>query len=227
MFVGHYAPSFGFRRAATVPLWVLFLAAQSVDILWAALVLTDVEKLRLIPGFTATSPLALDYMPYSHSLAATLAWGLLLGGLGALVWSSRGGVVIGACVIAHWFLDLLVHTPDLPLVGNRWKVGFGLWNEPLLSFALEAALLLGAVALYARGSTRALPFWIFAVAMLVMQASGFVLPLPETPDAFATMSLANYLGLAAVAALLERKWGQKCRPTPFVLSGSSSGSSQA
>ena len=79
MFAGHYAPSFAFARPARVPLWVLFLAAQFVDILWAALVLAGVERVRLVPGFTASSPLALEYMPYSHSLTAALAWALLLG----------------------------------------------------------------------------------------------------------------------------------------------------
>lgn len=50
-------------------------------------------------------------------------------------------------------------------------------------------------------------FWTFAFAMLAVQGSSFVLPLPDTPAAFATMSLANYIGLAAVAAVLERRWG--------------------
>jgi hypothetical protein len=207
MFVGHYSPSFALARAARVPVSVLFLAAQSVDILWASLVLAGVERVRLLPGFTAASPLALDYMPYSHSLTATLVWALLLGALGSMIWERRGGLVIGGCVLAHWFLDLLVHVTDLPLVGDRHKVGFGLWHYPTLSFLLEAAVLLVAVALYVRGARRALPFWIFALAMLAMQASSFFLPLPETPDAFAGMALSNYVGLAVVAALLERRWG--------------------
>jgi len=207
MFAGHYAPSFAFARPARVPLWVLFLAAQFVDILWAALVLAGVERVRLVPGFTASSPLALDYMPYSHSLTATLAWALLLGALGTMLWERRGGLLIGGCVVAHWLLDLLVHVPDLPLYGDHLKVGFGLWNYPVLSFLLEAALLLLAVGLYARGARLAFPFWIFALAILAMQASSFFLPLPDTPRAFVMMALANYTGLAVVAGLLERRWG--------------------
>lgn len=207
VFVGHYAPSFALRRTASVPLWVLFLAAQFVDILWAGLVLAGIERVRIVPGFTATSPLALDYMPYSHSLVATVGWALLLGGIGALLWQWGGGLTVGACVLAHWFLDLLVHTPDLPLLGDTHKVGLGLWNAPAAAFALEASLLLAAVALYTRGAARAAPFWIFAIAILAMQASAFVLPIPPTPNAFAQMALANYLGLALAAGLLERRWG--------------------
>lgn len=125
MLAGHYAPSFALRHAATVPLWILFLAAQFVDILWAGLIVIDIEKLRIVPDFTASNPLDLYYMPFSHSLAATVAWALLVGGLGSFIWKRQGGIVIGACVLAHWFLDLLVHIPDLPLYGNQHKVGLG------------------------------------------------------------------------------------------------------
>ena len=126
MFVGHYSPSFALRRASNVPLWALFIAAQLIDIVWATLVLLGVEHVRIVPGFTASSPLALDYMPYSHSLTATVAWGVLAGLLGAWIWNARGGAVIAACVVAHWFLDLPVHVADLPLYGNEHKVGLGL-----------------------------------------------------------------------------------------------------
>lgn len=38
MFVGHYGPSLGLRHASGgAPLWVLFLAAQFVDIVWSVL----------------------------------------------------------------------------------------------------------------------------------------------------------------------------------------------
>ena len=145
-----------------MPLWVLFLAAQFVDILWSTLVLIGVEKVRLVPGHTASNPLALDYMPYSHSLTAAIAWAAILGFAGSLIWNRRGGVVIGLCVLAHWFLDLPVHVPDLPLVGNQHKVGLGLWDYPVLAFLLEAGLLLLAVAAYVRLARRTLPFWVFA-----------------------------------------------------------------
>ncbi len=64
MFVGHYGPSFGLRRVSGgVPLWVLFLAVQFVDVLWSILIMAGVEKARITPGFTASSPLDLYYMP--------------------------------------------------------------------------------------------------------------------------------------------------------------------
>ncbi len=38
--------------------------------------------------------------------------------------------VLGAAVLLHWVFDLIVHTPDLPLLGDgSTKAGFGLWND--------------------------------------------------------------------------------------------------
>src|SRR5437762_11221781 len=81
MFIGHYGPSFAIKSLRpTIPLWLLFIAVQVVDVAWAVLVLLGVEKVRIVPGITASNPLDLYYMPYTHSLAAALLWSL-----GALV----------------------------------------------------------------------------------------------------------------------------------------------
>ena len=54
MFIGHYGPSFAGKVAKpAIPLWILFLAVQLVDIAWSILVLLGIEKLRIVPGFTA------------------------------------------------------------------------------------------------------------------------------------------------------------------------------
>jgi hypothetical protein len=119
MFVGHYGPSFAAKALEkSIPLWILFLAVQLVDVFWAIFVILGVEKVRIVPGITATNPLDLYYMPYTHSLVAALIWSVAafivyrafprLNG-----WSAAG--VVGAAVFSHWILDLLVHRPDLPL----------------------------------------------------------------------------------------------------------------
>jgi hypothetical protein len=60
MFVGHYGVSFAARAVQPrVPLWHLFVAVQWLDVVWAPLVLLGVEKVRIVPGFTATNPLDL------------------------------------------------------------------------------------------------------------------------------------------------------------------------
>src|SRR5215471_11756637 len=54
MFVGHYSVAFAARTERNkIPLWVLFVAVQFLDYIWATLVLLGIEKLRVIKGFTA------------------------------------------------------------------------------------------------------------------------------------------------------------------------------
>src|SRR6059036_3007941 len=75
MFVGHYGVSFAAKKAEpSIPLWVLFIAVQLLDVLWAPFVLLGIEKVRIVPGFTASNPLDLYYMPYTHSLVASIFW---------------------------------------------------------------------------------------------------------------------------------------------------------
>jgi hypothetical protein len=40
------------------------------------LILLGVEKVRIVPGITATNPLDLYFMPYTHSLIAAVLWSL-------------------------------------------------------------------------------------------------------------------------------------------------------
>src|SRR5262245_4012642 len=155
MFVGHYGVSFAAKRSdASIPLWVLFLAVQWLDVMWAPLVMLGVEKVRIVPGFTATNPLDLYYMPYTHSLIASVLWSVVAAGAYRFVTraSSRSCRFVGLAVLSHWFLDLIVHVRDLPLYDNVMKVGLGLWNHPIPAFGLEAVSLLVAMLLYLRSS---------------------------------------------------------------------------
>ena len=160
MFVGHYSAAFIAKRLEPrLPLWSLLLAVQLVDVVWAVLVLLGIERATIdfsLPG----NPLVLSYMPYTHSLPATLLWSVLAGLIGMLIWS--GGkrklalaVTLGFTVASHWLLDLLVHRHDLALWGSSHKIGLGLWNLPLLSFGLEVILLLGSVWFLARSGNWA------------------------------------------------------------------------
>src|SRR4051795_9523151 len=69
MFVGHYSVSFAARRASSdIPLWIWFVAVQWLDLFFMVFVLTGVEKMRIVPGFTESNALDLYWMPYSHGL---------------------------------------------------------------------------------------------------------------------------------------------------------------
>ena len=196
MFVGHYGVSFATKKAdASIPLWVLFLAVQWLDVIWAPLVLLGIEKVRIVPGFTATNPLDLYYMPYTHSLIAALVWSAAAAGAYRLLRrpKTRTSLLVGLAVFSHWILDFVVHRPDLPLYDNSAKVGLGLWNHPALAFGLEALLLFGGMVAFLRGRpTHRVGFITFGVVMLGIQAYVFFGPPPASPAAAASTALAAY-----------------------------------
>jgi hypothetical protein len=206
MFVGHYGVSFAAKRAdASIPLWVLFLAVQWLDVMWAPLVMLGIEKVRIVPGFTATNPLDLYYMPYTHSLIAAVLWSAVAAGAYRFVAgaNSRASVFVGLAVFSHWILDFIVHVPDLPLYDNVMKVGLGLWNYPIPAFGLEATLLLVAMLLYLQSShIRRTAVLAFGLVMLGVQAYIFFGPPPVSPDAAAATALGAYGIFALVIWLL-------------------------
>jgi hypothetical protein len=171
-------------------------------VIWAPLVLLGIEKVRVVPGFTATNPLDLYYMPYSHSLIAAVIWSAAAAGVyrsarGAN--STKAALLVGLAVFSHWILDFIVHVPDLPLYDNAAKVGLGLWNQPILAFSLEAALLLGSIAIYLRAShTPRFGIIGFGVVMLGIQAYVFFGPPPASSAAAAVTALGAY-GIFALA----------------------------
>ena len=214
MFVGHYSTALAARALKpAIPLWVLFLAVQIVDFAWSVLVLLGIEKVRVIPGYTAASPLDLYHMPYTHSVVATFGWAIGAGCLYALI--RRGpqamlaGGIVALAVVSHWALDWLVHVPDLPLVYGEPKFGLGLWNYFWPSQVLEAALLILGTALYVRftaprnGLGRWTP-WLLLLALggvqTISHLPGVQVP---SPQQFAIQAFATYALLVGLAALVD------------------------
>ena len=209
MFVGHYGVSFAAKKAdPAVPLWVLFIAVQLLDVLWAPFVLLGIEKVRIVPGFTASNPLDLYYMPYTHSLVAAMGWSVIAFLAYRFAVRSappRAAAIVGLAVFSHWVLDFLVHRPDLPLYDNTAKVGLGLWNLPALALGLEALLLFGAMWLYLRHTPRGTAMLAFGVVMLAIQAYVFFGPPPTSDKAAAATALIAYAVFAVVIRALERR----------------------
>ena len=139
MFIGHYAVGFAAKKwAPKVSLGALFAAAVWLDLVWPLFVLLGLEKFNISPGITRLSPFDFVDYPLSHSLVMSLAWGAAFG-LVYLIFDNniKNACILGGLVVSHWFLDLLVHRPDLPILpaelnvyGMPHKYGFGLWNHP-------------------------------------------------------------------------------------------------
>lgn len=218
MFVGHYGPSFLAKRLAPdIPLWILFLAVQLLDVFWAIFIFLGVERVRIVPGFTQTNALDLYYMPYTHSLPGALAWAAAAAIAYRLITGSGlESAVVGAAVFSHWPLDLLVHRPDLALYDNAAKVGLGMWDYPYVTLIVEGALLLGAMALYLARSQSltgrarySMPA--FGLAILLMQAGMLFSPPPPSDRAIAATALIAYVLFAGAIAWLEGS-ATKARP---------------
>ncbi len=213
MFIGHYGPAFAAKAVVkTVPLWVLFVAAQWVDFLWAGFILAGIEKMRLITNFLGLSPLDLYYMPYSHGLPSAVLLSLLIGGVVAAFFpNNRTAIVVAVALAAfsHWLLDLIVHAPDLPLIFNEMKVGFALWGYPYISVPTEIGFMFAGLWLYDRhvpSATRTgtIALWVFGFAMAALQVQNtFFGEHPSTPEAFAQLALVAYVVLAVLAALVD------------------------
>jgi len=210
MFVGHYGVSFVAKRYdPSLPLWLLFLAVQLLDVLWAPFVLLGIEKLRIVPGITRSNPLDLYYMPYTHSLVAALLWSLVAAVLYKLVAAGRrprSAALLGLAVFSHWLLDLVVHRPDLPLYDDAAKVGLGLWNLPAIAFGLETLLLLGGIALCVQeGLLKTKAALVFGVAMLAIHAQVFFGAPPASANAAALTALVAYFGFAGIIHFAESR----------------------
>jgi hypothetical protein len=214
MFVGHYSVAFAIKSDENrIPLWVLFVAVQFLDYIWATLVLLGIEKLRVIKGFTAGSMLDSYYHPYSHSLVAALIWSALAALVYKKFWQAKASnfaaLLVGLAVFSHWILDFIAHPRDLAIYDNKWKVGLGLWNYRDLEFGLEVALLAGGIALYLARNTisaaRKKAVIGFGLALVIVQIGDTFVPrTPLTDRATAVGVWIFYTLFVVVAYLLER-----------------------
>lgn len=212
MLAGHYAAGFAAKALdRRIPLWILLVAAQLLDLLWALFLLLGIERIAIVAGLPG-SPLELRFAPFSHSLSSAAIWAFVATmGYNGFVQHRRlegHAVVVGLVVAAHWVFDFVVHRPDLPLYGVRFPVGLGLWNLPVAAFGLEALLLAGGVWLClsrmprARRLRVAVP--LLAVLLLALQAAGTFGPAPPNATAVAAGGLGLNALLITVAAVLER-----------------------
>lgn len=209
MFIGHYGVSFAAKQKP-IPLWLLFIAVQFLDVVWSGLVMLGIEKLRITHGISQANALDLYYMPYTHGLFGALALSAIFGGVSAWFFREQRRTVFwitAAAVFSHWVLDLVVHVPDMPLIGDTLKVGLGLWNFPAISLPLELITLCAGAFLYARNfpSSRAgnIALWTFVATLCAIELYTSFGPDPASPVDEAHTALAAYLGLAALAGLTD------------------------
>ena len=142
MFIGHYGVAYIVRKKALdIPLWLLFASVQLLDIIAFSLVITGLEKATFTPSHNPFFRNYLD-LPYSHSLSGALVVSVLVFIIFRALDKKTWAWILGLCILSHWFIDLIVHTPDLSIFFGSYKVGFGFWNYPIHTYIIEIAVVL-------------------------------------------------------------------------------------
>jgi hypothetical protein len=204
VFLGHYGVALAAKRAVPrAPLGTLVAAATLLDLIWPLLLLSGIERVRIAPGDTAFTPLEFVSYPISHSLVTAIGWALLFGVIYEVRRGDRAGAIAVALLVAsHWFLDAVVHRPDLPLApGVETRVGLGLWNQPLATMFVETAIFAVGLRLYV-GSTEAkdrwgsIALWSFAAVMLFILALLAEADPPPSVRAVALVGISGFLPVA-------------------------------
>jgi hypothetical protein len=142
---------------------VLIAATQVPDLLFfvfeaAGLEHQAVTRMNFKRGLTYLSPAR---MPWSHGLAACIAWSAAAGALAAWAYRDRRtGATVGSLVFSHWMLDAIAYD-NLPVaLDDSPKVGLGLVTTGagvIAGLVLEAALIAGGIASYVQHRKRATP----------------------------------------------------------------------
>jgi len=142
MTTGHFGLATGVKACAPrVPLWALMIATYLLDFVFIGLVAAGVESFAPIdPAHPAYGQVVI-HAYYSHSLVGAVVIAAAAAIVSLPLWGKRGALVVGAVALSHWFLDLIVHRPDLPVLpgnaGHLPLLGFGVWNHPAASAVLE------------------------------------------------------------------------------------------
>lgn len=203
MFLGHFAMAFAAKKAdRQLSLGATTLAAQWLDLLWPAMLLTGTEQAALAaPG--SVVPLQFTHYPVSHSLLAVAGWALLFAVITyAITRRLKAAGIMAALVLSHWALDWLVHVPDLPLgFDAEAKYGLGLWQYKWLELIIELGLFAWGLYMYWKSgpvmsrSKRIAAWALIAFLLAIHIMNSFGAP-PPSVKAVAYVGLSQWLLVA-------------------------------
>lgn len=201
MFIGHFGIGLAAKTAKESPsLGTLFMAAQFIDLLWPVFLLLGLERVEIDPGNTAFTPLDFSDYPFTHSFLGVFMWGVLFGLIYFLIRKNKiNALLLGGLVVSHWFLDLIVHRPDLPLLPwSEIKVGLGLWNSVGMTLVVEGLIFVGGAILYLKATRAAnkagrFGLWGLLIFLAVVYLMNVFGPPPEATEPIAVVGLAQWL----------------------------------
>jgi hypothetical protein len=217
MFTGHYAAGFALKGLdKRISLGLLFITVQWADILFFLLALAGIEKFEVVKDYLPASHLHLISFPFTHGLVASLLWSaaaFLL--FYFIVYRKKrkkiqAALIIATALFSHWLFDLIVHIPDLPILGdNSIKLGFGLWRNAPLSFIVESGFLIIGCIFYMKKTTPTSPWGTYgtiAFLLLLIGANALLIfgPFTVTGKISITLSvMICYALFSGIALLLD------------------------
>jgi len=123
-----------------VPIIPVLIAVQFIEILWVIFNLLGIESTTTEHQVRALNDIHLEYMPFSHSIAATAVLALMVW----LVFSKilnkpYWGIALATALSSHVVLDLATHVHDIAIAPgiDSPKLGSGLYGIPVLALAIE------------------------------------------------------------------------------------------
>ena len=211
MFLGHFAVGLALKKAEPkLSLGALIAGAMAMDVIFAVLLLLGIEHVRISPGVTAVSPFEFFDYPLSHSLTGSLLISVIVFLFAYYIimknssHKMRISLVLSLAVLSHYVLDVISHTPDMPIVGNdSIKLGFSLWNNMAATLIVEFGMLAAGAVIYLK-ATRSVSFIgkyglvIFLILLTFLFVAGLVTPPP--PDS-ASLAAFIIIGISLFAAL--------------------------
>ena len=217
MFAGHLGAALAIGRAERrVNIGTFILAALLLDIVLWLFILLGWESASIPADFARTHQVKFIF-PFSHGLLASIAWSVLAGA-GVVLWSQslkegkwRCALFVGAAVFSHWLLDVLVHVPELPLVGAKSiKLGLGLWQNMPVALVVEGLLVALGLCMFVPGSglsgARKIGIVALCAVVLVFTIAGMTIaPPPPSAAAMAGSSLATIVIVCGIASWIGKQ----------------------
>lgn len=217
MFIGHYGVALWLKKFdSKLSLGWLFLAVQLVDFFWSILVFFGIEKVTIVPGITEANPMDFVYYPFTHSLVAFIVWSSVIYLLVKILHFNSSlskkslGLLLGFAVFSHFLLDVIVHRPDLPLLGSdSFKLGLGLWNNVFFAYALETLIFVGGVYIYYKvkspmAKSRKIGLLVFTVLLLIMNLINLFSVPPDNIKMIAVSGFMMYLLFSGFGFWLDK-----------------------
>lgn len=201
------------RKWPGVPLLWVLVSVQFVECLWVAFNLVGLEVTSTEPQVRALDDIHLSYMPYSHSIASSIALSLVAWLVVSYLFKRpRWAVAIAVAISSHIVLDVATHVQDIQLAPGLAspRVGSGLYAVPAIALAVES--LYGVWCWWMFRGTRPLlavilVFNLGALSFYVPQIPGPEIFLAGHPKVFAaSIGFHVVAGLAAVGYFAHSRW---------------------